>query len=188
MSTATRITLADYDRMIAAGHFDAGMNHPRVELIDGELRDVSPIYPPHAIIVSVLTEWSIENRQKDKIWVRVQNPIVIPFRESSPEPDLVWAERKNYMSGHPEPSDILLLIEVADSSVAYDCGEKANLYAGAGIADYWVVNIPSSCIEVFRQPDGARYHSHQVLKAEDEVHPLAFPQITLPVALLFPKS
>ena len=121
--------------MIAEGEFEGGLSRSRIELIERELRKMSPIYPPHAICVSILTEWSVEMRPKDKVWVRVQNPIAISKRDSVPEPDIVWAERKDYGSGHPAPSDVLLVIEVADFSLAYDCGEKANLYASAGIAD-----------------------------------------------------
>lgn len=185
MSISTRITLAEYERMITAGAFDAGLNRLRVELIDGELREMSPINEPHAGAVSELNEWSFENRPKDKVRVRVQCPIAIPHRESAPEPDIAWVARKDYRA-HPNPDDILLLIEVAESSLAYDCGEKADLFASAGIADYWVVNIADRCVEVFRQPQNGRYVAHAVFKAQDEVHPLAFPDVTLPVARLFP--
>jgi Uma2 family endonuclease len=188
MSTKTRITVADYERMIAAGDFERGTNGQRVELIDGELREMSPIYPPHANAVSILEEWSFENRPKDKIRVRTQNPIVILDGDSVPEPDLVWAARRDYTSGHPEAPDVLLLIEVSDSSVAYDCGEKAEVYARAGFADYWVVNIPALCVEVFRQPEDGEYRSQVAFKTGDEIHLLAFPKIKLPVALLFPTS
>jgi Uma2 family endonuclease len=188
MSTTTRITIAEYDRMVAAGKFENGMNPQRVELIDGELREMSPKYPPHANAVSILIEWTVENRPKDKVRIRIQDPIVIPFRDSEPEPDLVWADRKDYASSHPLPPEVLLLVEVAESSLDYDCGYKADLYAAAGIADYWVVNIPDSCVEVFRQPEGGKYRSHEEFKAGDEVHVLAFPQVKLPVSSLFPMS
>ena len=184
MSISTRITLAEYERMIAAGAFDGGLNRLRVELMDGELREISPINEPHAGAVSILTEWSIESRSKDKVWVRVQSPISIPARESAPEPDIAWVARQDYRA-HPGPGDILLLIEVAESSLAYDCGEKADLYASAGIADYWVVNIAERSVEVFRQPQNGRYRSQEVFTAPDEVRPLAFPEVTLPVAMLF---
>src|SRR6185312_6222346 len=102
------------------------------------------------------------------------------------QPDLAWVARRDYSPGHPEHPDVFLVIEVADSSVLYDCGEKADLYASARIADYWVVNIPDRSVEVFRQPGDGRYRNHEVFKAGDEIHPLAFPLVTLPVSLLFP--
>jgi len=171
--------------MIAAGAFEGGLVRPRIELIDGELREMSPTNEPHAETVSLLVEWSFQFPPKDKIRVRVQCPICIPERESAPEPDIVWAVRKEYRATHPRPDDILLLIEVAESSLAYDCGEKANLYASAGIADYWVVNLVDRCVDVFRQPQDGRYRMHEVLKLNAEIHPLAFPDVKLSVAMLF---
>jgi Uma2 family endonuclease len=189
MSTATRITLAEYDRMIAAGAFEGGVTRPRIELIDGELREMSPIGSQHELAIAVLAEWSFENRSKERVWIWVQCSIAIPHRNSAPQPDLAWVARKDYSPGHPEHPDVFLVIEVADSTVLYDCGEKADLYASAGIADYWVVNIPDRCIEVFRNPEGGRYQSRIISKPGDEIHALAFPQVTLPVGLLFtPQS
>jgi Uma2 family endonuclease len=95
--------------------------------------------------------------------------------------------RKDYSPSHPAHPDVFLVVEVADSTVACDCGEKADLYASAGVADYWVVNIPGHCVEVFRQPERGRYLSRQTFQAPDAIHPLAFPEIALPVALLFSK-
>jgi len=188
MSISTRITLAEYERMVAAGAFEGGLARPRVELIDGELREMSPTHEPHADTVSILDEWSFESRPKDRVRVRVQSPICIPDRDSAPEPDVVWAVRKEYRTTHPRPDDILLLIEVAESSLAYDCGEKAEMYASAGIADYWVANIPDRRVEVFRQPQNGRYASHEAFEAPDEVHPLAFPEVAMSVAILFPTG
>jgi Uma2 family endonuclease len=188
MSISTRITLAEYARMVAAGAFEGSLVRPRIELIDGELREMSPINEPHAETVSILVEWSFQSPPKDKVRIRVQCPIYIPERESAPEPDIVWAARKEYRTTHPHPGDILLLVEAAESSLVYDCGEKADLYASAGIADYWVVNLVERCVEVFRQPQNGRYETHDVFKAQDQVRPLAFPDVTLPVAMLFPAG
>jgi Uma2 family endonuclease len=189
MSTATRITLAEYDRMIAAGAFDGGVTRPRVELIEGELRPMSPIGPLHEDVVDILNEWAVTNFPREQVRVRIQNSVGIPGLESAPEPDLVCAKRRSYRGGRPLPADILLVVEVSDSSLDYDRGQKAGQFAGAGIADYWVINIPGRCIEVFRQPDAGQYKSCEVFKPGDVIHPLAFPQVTLPVALLFaPQS
>lgn len=88
----------------------------------------------------------------------------------------------------PLSSEILLIIEVSDSSLAYDRGEKADMNAAARIADYWVVNVRDRCIEVFRQPDSGRYAIHEIVHSPDAVNPLAFPEIELPVAELFPAQ
>ncbi|HEY2250603.1 MAG TPA: Uma2 family endonuclease, partial [Planctomycetaceae bacterium] len=77
---------------------------------------------------------------------------------------------------------------VSDSSLDFDRGNKANSYAAAGIADYWVVNIPERCVEVFRQPKAGAYSSHEVFTGPEKIHPLAFPQIALAVTMLFPSN
>src|SRR5438309_4413683 len=108
---------------------------------------MSPMGPLHEQAVDILTEWSITNVPRGIVWVRIQNSIGIPGLDSVPEPDICWVRRRDYSAGRPLAGDILLIIEVSDSSLAYDRGEKANLYAAALIADYWVVNIADRCVE-----------------------------------------
>jgi Uma2 family endonuclease len=187
MSTATRITVAEYDRMIADGKFEGGLTRPRVELIDGELREMSPIGSIHERLVARLVRWSCTNTAGDIVSVRPQSSIGIPDSDSVPEPDVVWAKEKDYGAGRPVGADILLVIEVSESSLAFGRGEKADMYASAGIADYWVVNIPGRCVEVFRQPEAGRYAVHEIIHASAGIHPLAFPEVALPVELLFPE-
>ena len=188
MTTATRITLADYDRMITEGKFEGGMTRPRIELIDGELREMSPIGPLHEEAVDALTEWSITNLPRHTVRVRTQNSVGIPELGSAPQPDVAWVARKSYRSGRPLSNETLLIIEVADSSLDYDRAEKASIYAAAGISDYWVVNIPDRCVEVFRQPAAGRYSVHEVVRTPATIHPLAFPEIAFPLDYLFPAG
>jgi len=188
MSTTTRITLAEYERMIAEGAFAGGLNTPRIELIEGELREMSPIGWEHVVAVAMLHEWSLKSLPEGQAWIWGQSPVAIPTRESIPQSDLLWLARRDYLAARPTPADVMLVVEVADSSLTYDRGEKADLYASAGMADYWVVNIPGRCVEVFRQPEGGQYRSREIFAAPAEVHPLAFPQIGLPVELLFPAE
>lgn len=185
MSTTTRITLEQFDEMIRQGVFVPKEEH-RVELIYGEISPMSPIGPPHDDSVDRLTEWSFKNLPPEAVRVRVQGSFGIPLLDSAPQPDLAWLRRKDYSSQRPLPEDVLLLIEVADSSIAKDRGEKAELYARAGIRDYWIVNLPGRCIEVRRDPQGAAYRSLEILRAGAEVHPLAFPDVALSVSSLFP--
>jgi hypothetical protein len=117
--------------------------------------------------------------------VRIQDPLEIPELDSAPQPDVVWAKPKDYSSQHPRPRDILLIIEVADSSLAEDLGEMARLYAQGGIKEYWVVNIPDFSIEVFRRPKRERYLEHKVYQSGQKVSPLAFPRLSLSVTGLF---
>lgn len=187
MSTLARLTIGDYDRMIATGVFD-GPNKRRIELIRGELREMSPIGPLHEEIVDFLNKWSFEQLPRGEVRTRIQNSVGVPELDSAPEPDVAWVEEKSYASGRPTVEDVLLIIEVAESSLAYDRGEKAELYAEAGVRDYWVVDISERCAEVRRDPHNRHYRSLQTFSEGDEVRSLTFPDVGLPVASLFPSD
>ena len=141
MSTTTRITLEQYDEMIRRGDFEPREEH-HVELIYGEISRMNPINPPHDDAVEELNIWSFEVLPPKAARVRVQGAFGIPFLDSVPQPDLAWLRWNRYVRQRPTPEDVLLVIEVADSSLAKDRGLKARLYAEAGIADYWIVNLP----------------------------------------------
>jgi Uma2 family endonuclease len=156
MATIAKLSLKEYERIVATGIFD-GLKKQRIELIRGELREMSPIGPNHCDIVDWLTEWSIRNLAEGVFRVRVQKPVAFETVDSEPEPDLVWAQPKRYSGAHPTPEEILLLIEVADSSLDNDRGEKSEVYADVGIRDYWIVNLVDRTVEVRRDPSAGRY-------------------------------
>jgi Uma2 family endonuclease len=183
MSTIAKFSVREYDRMIAAGVFD-GPNRRRVELIRGELREMSPIGSDHAKMVDLLNDWSYDSTPRAAIQVRVQNPVAFLPLDCEPEPDIVWA-RRDYSGGHPAAADVLLLIEVADSSLGNDRGEKAEIYAEAGIADYWIVNLIDRTVEVRRDPHSTRYRSIRTFASGESVQPLAVPNAQLSVDSLF---
>lgn len=184
MSTVAQFSLAQYEHMAELGAFD-GKFQRRVELIHGEIRDMSPIGTEHAYVVDLVTQWSHLCVQLDRALVRTQNPVRIPALESEPEPDVVWVRNKSYASQHPEPADVLLLIEVADSSLAFDRGEKLAIYAASGIPEYWIVNLVDRQIEIFRDPVRNQYASASVARGEAPISPLAAPDASLrPTALL----
>jgi Uma2 family endonuclease len=185
MSTIARLTIEQYDRMIASGVFETGLLRQRIELIDGELREMSPIGPQHEDGVVVLTKWSVKNAPEELVSVRIQLSIGIPTLDSAPEPDVAWVKQRRYMRSRPKSSDVFLIIEVADSSLEYDRGEKAHLYAAAGIKDYWIVNVIEECVEVYREPKNGRYRQLETCRAPGRVRPLAFPKLALPLELLF---
>lgn len=187
MSTVAHFTLAQYELMAEAGVFD-GKHGQRVELIRGEIREMTPIGIQHGDVVDRLTRWSIENLPAERAWVRIQGTLTVPALESAPEPDVLWLVPKDYSQGHPGPEDVLLLIEVAESSLAEDTGEKAQLYAEAGIADYWVVNLVDNCVEVFRDPQPSGYTSRQTRRSDEEIRPLALPDVALKPSALFQHS
>jgi Uma2 family endonuclease len=156
-----------------------------IELIRGELREGRPSSPPHAEINTWLSHWSFEFNRRGEFWVRVKNPVALVSVDSEPEPDLVWAKRQNYARRHPSAEDGVLLVEIADWSLEFDRGEKASLYAEAGIHDYWLVNLIDETIEVRREPKTDRYLSQKTLGNGEVVSTLAMPEAALNVGSLF---
>lgn len=159
-----RLSIQDYHRMMEVGILTA---HDRVELINGEIIEMSPIGSPHAACVDFLAEELIIALQR-KARVRVQNPIAL-LDYSEPEPDIVVVKPGRYQSRHPRAEEILLIIEVADTSLVYDRDIKGPLYAQAGIAEYWLVNLIDRQVEVYRRPEGGKYTQRFVLRGEDEL-------------------
>jgi Uma2 family endonuclease len=171
-----RFSVADFYRMGEVGLIAPG---ERIELIDGELVKMPPIGPGHAGCVDEFADL-LRVRLPASVIVRTQNPIRL-HDQAEPEPDIAVVVRRPgyYRAGHPTPSDVLLVIEVADSTLAYDLGIKAPLYAAAGIAEYWIVNLTGQQVIVFREPKDGQYQSEQALTAGDAVRPLAFPEVSI---------
>jgi Uma2 family endonuclease len=178
------ITLGMYDRMIAAGVFDPA-EAQRLELIGGELHMMSPIGDRHADAVDWLARWSMLAVDPTAVLVRVQNPLAIPGSESAPQPDLAWVTFRRYADRRPLPEEVSLLIEVADTSLDFDVTMKAALYAAAGIADYWVIDLVSRAVIVFREPRSGGYESRSTHRGDQLVRPLARPDAALCPAELF---
>jgi Uma2 family endonuclease len=149
-----RLTVDDYGRMGEAGVFAPDA---RVELIDGEVIDMAPIGTRHAAAVTRLDRL-LQRAVGDRAIVRSQNPLRLGDR-SEPEPDLLLLLPRAdfYASAHPAAGDVLLLIEVADSSVRYDREVKLPLYARHGIAEVWLVDLEAGMLRFFRGPQGERY-------------------------------
>jgi Uma2 family endonuclease len=183
MSTSTLLTIEDVDRMIARGEFD-GPNAKRVELIRGELREMSPIGQEHVDMVDWLNEWSWQVIDRSQIQVSIQNPVQIPELDTMPHPDVVW-RRKRRKGGRPHVPDVMLLIEVADSSLTYDTTVKAQIYSEAGVRDYWVVDLPNRKLHVFRDPSESGFQSREVHSGNTLVTPLLVPGVTLTPDELF---
>jgi Uma2 family endonuclease len=185
VSTIAHLTFAEYDRMVQCGVFDHGRRR-RLEFIRGEIREMTPIGSRHEEVVDRLARWSFKSLPEHRGRVRVQNSIGLPELTSAPEPDVAWVAERVYWRGRPTAGDVLLVIEVAERSLEYDRGEKADLYAEARIADYWIVNISERSVEVRRDPQGGRYQSIETYRGDEEIRPLAMPECVLRPAMLWP--
>lgn len=175
MATTAKLSLQEYEKIVASGVFD-WPNQRHIELIHGQLREMNPIGPDHAEIVDRLNHWSVRSLPEG-IRVRVQNPLAFADVDSEPQPDLSWVRQQSYAKAHPTSADVLLVIEVADSSLDRDRTEKLDVYAEVGIQEYWIVNLIDRAIEVYREPASGRYKNVRVFAADEIVHPLAAPGI-----------
>ena len=183
-----RMTRARYDRLVDVGIFGP---EDRVELLDGLLIAREPQGRRHAAVV-VLVRAALETAFGPAFHVREEKPIALD-EQSEPEPDVVVVpgQPRDYLDAHP--SRPALLVEVADTSLAIDRLRKGGLYARAGIADYWVVNLIDEVLEVYREPVQAssghgdwKYASIRLLRRNAVVTPLAAPQARIRVATLLP--
>jgi Uma2 family endonuclease len=178
---ARRLFTADeYMRMAEVGILG---EDERIELIRGEILAMSPIGPRHCTAVDRFNRLLVM-ALGERAWVRVQGTVRL-FPDTMPEPDLAVLRLRDYRDAHPTPEDILLVIEVAETSLAYDRGEKAALYAEAGIPEYWVADTKGEAVGVNREPDGQRYRQSRQLTGTDTVSPVAFPDVVVRLPEIF---
>jgi Uma2 family endonuclease len=151
MLTVTRrhFTLEEYHRLGELGFFG---EEEQVELIRGEIIQMPTKKPPHSVCNTLLWQ-ELYKLIEGRAILRVQEPIILPT-DSEPQPDIaiVCNQEDNYLSSHPYPEDILLIIEVVDSPLKYDQETKLRLYAEASISDYWIVNLVDNQLETYSQP------------------------------------
>jgi len=180
-----RFTVDEYYRMAEAGilHED-----DRVELIEGEIVEMAPIGSRHAACVKRLNSL-LSQRVGARALVGVQDPIRLD-EHSEPQPDVtILLPRPDfYASVHPGPGDILLAVEVADTSAEYDREVKVPLYARSGIRESWLVDLPAGVVEVYRDPSPQGYRQTQHLKRGDRIALAAFPDFELTIDELLPGT
>ncbi|WP_233258222.1 Uma2 family endonuclease [[Phormidium] sp. ETS-05] len=174
-----KFTIDQYHQMAENGIFAPS---DRLELIQGEIIEMSPIGSRHAAWVDRLNQL-FNRRLPESTIVRVQNPISLGDNQSEPQPDItILAPRSDfYLNAHPQPQDILLLVEVADTSADYDREVKIPLYAAAGITEVWLLDLGAEIWEVYRQPTAAGYQEMQQLPPGSSIAPLSFPEIMLTI-------
>lgn len=176
--TTMRFTVEQYHAMGRAGILT---EDDRVELIDGDIVKLSPIGPDHATCVKRLLQFFAQ-LLVGRITLSVQDPVVLGDY-SEPQPDIALLRfREDFYKGrHPAPGDVLLAIEVADTTVERDRGVKLPLYASSGIRECLLVNLPDEVVELHRRPSKSGYKSVRRLRRGDKFTLLAFPDVTISV-------
>ena len=177
--TKRRFTVAEYDQMAQA---DILSEDDRVELIDGEILEMTPIGRRHAGCVDCLAHLFYRSLGQ-AAQIRVQGPVRLSER-SEPQPDIaVLRPRLDfYRLGHPTPEDVLLLVEVAETSAEGDRRVKAPLYARSDIREFWLVDLEEDVIFVYRDPTPTGYRTVRGARRGERLAPLAFPAEEFAVA------
>jgi Uma2 family endonuclease len=180
--TRHRLDVEAYYRMAETGIL---VDPAHTELIDGEIFDMPAIGSPHAGITNRLNRLFGREAADNLILVAVQNPLRLD-RFNEPEPDLMLLRPRadDYRASHPSAADVLLLVEVADTSLGYDRAVKLPLYARFGVPEVWIVDIAGAAVEVFRElRDGA--YSHAERRAGGMLSPTLVPSVEIEFAALF---
>jgi Uma2 family endonuclease len=179
------ITVEQYHILVEQAAFKD--RRGQVELIHGRIVELNPQGPSHADPIDELEEWS-HQQASSHFRIRIEKPIEIPGLDSCPEPDVAWVTRRRYRDRHPNPSDIHLLIEVSVNSQSFDQGEKKVLYAEAGIAEYWIVDVRAHTVQKLTDPIDGAYQKSENFTVHDHLFPQCLPQASLSVARLFDNA
>ncbi|MBW4490301.1 MAG: Uma2 family endonuclease [Trichocoleus desertorum ATA4-8-CV12] len=187
--TPKRFTIAEYHRLIELGFLT---EDDRVELIRGELIQMAAKGTAHSVCNTKLFR-ELDRLVGDRAVVRSQEPIILPSN-SEPEPDIVIArgQADDYLAAHPQPTDILLVIEVSDSTLGYDQMVKRSLYAEAQINHYWIMNLVANQLERYSQPyqdtqGNFGYRSQQIVLRNESVTLPDFAERSLNLDRIFPN-
>ncbi len=179
-----RFTVDAYYRMA-----DIGILGPddRVELLDGQVVQMSPIGNRHSVCVAMLTKLFSEQAGKHaELWV--QSPVSLDeFNEPEPDVALVRAPLTRYLPTKPGPDDVFLIVEVSDTSATADRDVKLPIYARAGFPEVWLVDLQAGRVDVHRNPTGHTYAEVTRVKPPAKVQPAAFPDVLINTARLFPR-
>ena len=185
MSSTVRLTGADFDAMVESGAFDR-IGPMKVELIHGELRMMSPAGSIHDDYINYLTDWSYKATSRDEFQIRVQSGFVCD--DNRLEPDLLWLRPRRYGRTRPTATDVLLLIEVSETSLASDLREKADMYAQAGMVEYWVVDVDKQRVHVMTDPRDGCYRDIKIVVPPNPLAPECKPTAALDLQDLFSVS
>jgi Uma2 family endonuclease len=176
-----RFTADEFWRMAEAGLF---RERPRVELIDGEVIEMTPIGPRHGLCVAFLVEWLVPRLSGRALLFPQVSIRLNPRTECQPDLLVARLPRAAYRERTPAPGDVLLLVEVADTSLGYDQQIKVPLYAEAGIPELWIVDLVNEAVHVHREPAGVHYRAIERIGRGGSVAPAALPDLALAVDAL----
>jgi Uma2 family endonuclease len=173
-------TADEFERMAEAGVF---REDERLELIHGEIVEMSPIGPGHGACIACLNKrFVLGVGDRAVVWIQSSARVAI---DSVPQPDLALLRPRSYRKANPTPTDVLLLVEVAESSLRYDRGRKLRLYANAGIPEYWVASVADEWLEVYHSPAGNGYRESRRFRRDEAIAPRDFPDLVITVADIF---
>ena len=178
--TTAKWTLDDYHRMIEVGLLESR----HVELLNGEIIEMPPEGEPHAYYRTEAKDY-LKELLGIRVKIREAAPITIPDSASEPEPDIAIVQPlgREYLQHHPYPENVFWLIEFSNTSLAKDLDIKRKAYATASIPEYWVMNLKTRQLKVFRDPVNENYASESTLTA-GEIRPLAFQDVVVSVQRL----
>jgi Uma2 family endonuclease len=188
--TVKRFTLQEYHRLIELGFFQEG---DRIELIQGEIIQMGTKEIVHSVCNTLLAR-ELFNLVGPQATLQNQDPLSLP-PNSEPEPDIALVKNRadDYLSGHPTPEDVILVIEIADSSLVYDREVKLPLYAKSGIADYWIFNLVDNTLECYSEPyqnnrESFGYRQRRIVLPNEQVPLPGFSDLLLDLAEVFPHQ
>lgn len=176
-------TVEEYHRLAQLGILAP---EERVELIEGQIVPMSPKGPLHSATTQCAADYL--RVLLAQAAVRIQEPIQLGTSEPEPDIAVVRTHPRQYADRHPNAEDVFLVVEVADSSLQYDREQKARIYARAGLADYWIIDVQERRVFVLREPGPAGYGREDLYPQETILAPLAFPQVQARFERLFPPA
>lgn len=181
MRVLAKWTVEDYHRMIEAGI----LSDRRVELLEGEIIEVSPESPLHSKSNRNLAKY-LRAKLDSKAEIFEAHPVTLADSEPEPDVAIVRIQKDDYGDRHPSGEDIFWLIEVSRSTRERDKNQKKRIYAAAGIKEYWVVDLDAKELIIWRQPKGGDYQTEFKVN-QGMISPLAFPDLNLEVEQMLPK-
>ncbi len=161
----------------------------RTELIEGQILVMAAKGTPHVLGLRLLAVAFDTLLANQLFFVSTQDPIQLnDFSEPEPDLAIVRGTALDYADRHPDPDDLALVVEVADSTLKYDCEVKDKLYAQSGIEDYWVLDVKNRKLHIFRNPTATGYTSHLILTPPNSIAPLKFPDRSVSLLDILPPS